>query len=427
MHDIDERLSRLADASFFLTEEHTDLMRHLRKHEPVRWAQPWPDRGCWVVSRHADLKAVYEQPVIFSNEAAGNIIPADPDFYKADRDAQGFGAMVSNTDPPRHGELRRVFARFFSGPQIAKLEGQCQQITDEIIDELQGRTEFDFVMDAATHVPARVICKLLGVPEADWPLMTDYVNSFACFSDPQYQLGATPGETFRMAMDWTFDYIAKLVAERRKAPRDDLCSLAALAEIQGEPLSERDAAWGAWQLLAGGFETSRNVIAGGMLALIEHPDQAAMLKDNPRLIQPAIDEMLRWTLPTTANLRVATEDSEIAGQKIAKGDWVFLMIDSANRDETVFADPFRFDITRRPNPYLSFGHGIHNCIGRMLAMLEIKVMLLTMLRRTESIELTGKPEFGGSTIAKGVKHLPVRVRWKPASEQPSPALTHAAR
>jgi cholest-4-en-3-one 26-monooxygenase len=410
--NVDALTSRLADASFFHTPEFEQLMGWLRQHDPVRWAQPWPDRGVWVITRHADLKAIYEQPNLFSNEAAGNIIPADPNFHKQDRDAQGFGALISNTDPPRHGGLRRVFARFFSGPQVAKLEGQCQQIVDDIIDEIRDRDSLDFVMDAATHVPARFIFQLLGVPKEDWPRMTDLVNSFACYSDPEFQLANSPAETFRIAMDATFEYIADLVEQRRHDPRDDLCTIAAQGQVDGEPMSERDAAWGAWQLLAGGFETSRNVIAGGMLALIEHPEQAAMLRANPKLINPAIAEMMRWTLPATANLRVATDDAEIAGKKIAKGDWLFLMIDSANRDEAVFTEPYQFNIARNPNPYLTFGHGTHNCIGRMLAMLEVKVMLLTMLDRADRIDLAGPVELGGSTVAKGLKHLPVRISWK---------------
>lgn len=405
-------LARLADPAFFLTEDFRALLRHLREHDPICWAQPWDDRGCWVVTRHADLKAIYDQPLLFSNEAAGNIIPADPNFHSANREAQGFGAVIANTDPPRHAELRRVFARYFSGPQIAKLEEQCQDVTDEILSEVLDRPEVDFVMDVATHLPARLICQMLGVPRHDWPEMTRYVNSFACFSDPDYQLGASPAETFQLSMAWTFEYIAGLVAQRRQDPRDDLCSVAATAQIDGEPISDRDAAWGAWQLLAAGFETSRNVISGGLFALIQHPDQAEMLKQEPKLLQTAVDEMMRWTLPTTANLRVATADAEVAGQAIRKGDWLFLMIESANRDERVFDDPYRFDITRRLNPHLTFGHGVHNCIGRMLAMLEVKVMLRTILERSDGIELVGEPEYSGSTIAKGLKRLPVRIGWR---------------
>ncbi len=410
--DADALLPQVADPQFFLQPEFTQLMSYLRKNDPICWAEPWPDRGCWVVTRHIDIKEIYGRHEDFRNGVVGTLIPADPNAHKTNREVQGFDALLANTDQPRHGQLRRVFAKYFSGPHVARLEGRCQAITDDIIDDLQDRDEFDFVKEAATHLPAYLICELLGVPEEDWPLMTKYVNSLACYTDPEYQLGATPAETFAMAMRLSFEYVAKLVAARRTDPRDDLCSLAATAEIGGAPPSDRDASWGAWQMLAGGFETSRNVIAGGLLALIENPAQMALLKADPGLMNSAIEEMLRWTQPVTATVRTAARDTEIAGQKIAEGDWMLLVIESANRDETVFDNPHDFDITRRPNLYLSFGHGIHNCIGRMLAVLEVKVMLRTMLARTESIEIAGPIEYRSSTIAKGLKSFPIRVKWK---------------
>ena len=416
MENLDVLTARLADPAFFLEPEFTEVMAWLRHHSPVHWCQPWPERGFWAVTRHADLKAVYERPEVFSNEAAGNIIPADPNLYLGDRDAMGFRLMTANTDPPRHGELRRVYSRYFSGPKIGKLEGFCQEIVDEILDELEGRETFDFVNDVAAHLPSRLICRLLGVPKQDWPYVYRYANSFACFADPDCQLGDTPGETFMIAMRTTFDYISDLVEKRRAAPEDDLCSLAATAEINGEPMPHAEAAWNSWAVLAAGFETSRNAITGGLLALIENPDQMEALKADPKLLITAADEMIRWSMPSTANLRVALEDSEIAGQPIAKGEWVVLFQESANRDETVFADPFKFDIRRRPNPHLGFGHGIHNCLGRMLAMLEIKVMIRTMLERTDQIEVIGPLTKTASTIAKGLSRMPVRVVWK----QPEP-------
>ena len=412
MENLDALTARLADPAFFLEPEFTEVMTWLRHHSPVHWCQPWPERGFWAVTRYADIKGIYERPEIFSNEAAGNIIPADPTLYLRDRDAMGFRLMTANTDPPRHGELRRVYSRYFSGPQVAKLEGLCQAIVDEILDEVADRETFDFVNDVAAHLPARLICRLLGVPREDWPYVFKYTNSFACFADPDCQLGDTPGETFWIAMQTTFDYISALVEKRRAAPEDDLCSLAATAEINGELLPYPEAAWNSWAVLAAGFETSRNAITGGLLALIQHPDQMEALKAEPKLLAPAVDEMIRWSIPSTANLRVAMEDSEIAGQAVAKGDWVVLFQESANRDETVFADPFHFDISRRPNPHLGFGHGIHNCLGRMLAMLEVRVMIRTMLARTERIEVIGPLDRTSSTIAKGLSRMPVRVAWR---------------
>lgn len=401
---------RLADPAFFLTQDFHSLLRTLRRHAPVHWCQPWPQRGFWAVTRQVDMKTIADQPMLYSNEIAGNIIPADPEAFRHYREEQGYGAVLSNVDPPRHTALRGVYSRFFLGPRIAKHENLCQSLTDQILDELDGRDEFDFVMDVAAHLPARLICRLLGVPAEDWPYLTRYANSFASFSDPALQLGATPADTFRIAKDKTFAYVEELVDRRRGTPEDDLASMAAAAEVEGAPLGRRDAAWIAWSLLAAGFETSRNIMSGGVLALIQHPDQEKLLRADPNLLQGAVDEMVRWTTPATGLLRVATADTELGGQAIAAHDWLVMFLDSANMDEAVFSRPDRFDIRRRPNPYLSFGHGIHNCIGRMLALLEARVMIRTMIARFDSVSIAGPLEWSASSIAKGVKRLPVRVQ-----------------
>jgi cytochrome P450 len=411
MQEVDELTARLADPRFFLTPEFTRLLGWMRDNSPVHWCQPWPHRGFWAVTRYQDIRAVTDKPVLFSNEAAGNIIPADPDLHRQDRDAMGFGAMTANTDPPKHGELRRIFSQYFSAPRISQLEGGCQAIVDEIFAEVRGRDEFDFISDAAAMLPARLICQLLGVPREDWAEIGRYTNSFASFADPELQLGATPGETFKIAMDFTFDYIARLSERRRADPKDDLISMAAGSLVNGEPILARDAAWSSWSVLAAGFETSRNAISGGLHVLLQHPDQLERLKAEPKLWRSTTEEILRWTVPATALLRVAQEDTEVAGQPVAKGDWVVLFIESANRDERVFADPFRFDIERKPNLHMSFGSGIHACLGRVLATMEVRVMLRTLFERSRGIEIVGPLERIASTIAKGLKHMPVRVAW----------------
>ena len=356
------------------------------------------------------MKTISNQPQLYSNEIAGNIIPADPDAFRHHREEQGYGAVLSNVDPPRHTALRGVYSRFFSGPRIGKLEELCQSLTDQIFDELGKRDEFDFVMDVAAHLPARLICRLLGVPAEDWPYITRYANSFASFADPALQLGATPADTFRIAKDKTFAYVEELVRRRRSSPEDDLASMAATTEVDGATLGHREAAWIAWSLLAAGFETSRNIMSGGLLALIEHPDQEGMLRADPRLIQSAVDEMVRWTCPATGLLRVTTADTVLGNQPIAAGEWIVMFLDSGNRDEAVFTQPNEFDICRRPNPYVSFGQGIHNCIGRMLALLEAKVMIRTLMGRFDHVQVVGPLEWSASTIAKGVKRMPVRVQ-----------------
>jgi cholest-4-en-3-one 26-monooxygenase len=408
--DLTPLTRQLADPAFFLTQDFHSLLRALRHRSPVHWCQPWPQRGFWAVTRQSDMKTIADQPMLYSNEIAGNIIPADPEAFRHHREEQGYGTVLSNVDPPLHTALRGVYGRFFSGPRIAKHEGLCQSLTDQILDELDGRDGFDFVMDVAAHLPARLICRLLGVPAKDWPYITRYANSFASFSDPALQLGDTPADTFRIAKDKTFAYVEELVNRRRAVPEDDLASVAATAEVAGAPLGHREAAWIAWSLLAAGFETSRNIMSGGLLALIEHSDQDKMLRADPGLLQGAVDEMVRWTTPATGLLRVATADTEFGGHAIKADDWLVMFLDSANRDEAVFSDPYRFDIRRRPNLYLSFGHGIHNCIGRMLALLEARVMIRTMLARFDAVTIAGPLEWSASSIAKGLKRMPVRVQ-----------------
>lgn len=412
MTDLDVRMKRLIDPAFFLTREYHALLTYLREHEPVCWFDPWPDRGAWAVTRYADIKSVKERSEVFSNEIAGNIIPADPDAHKHNRAEQGFGVVIGFADGQRHKDLRGVFARYFSGPQVLKHERTCQAIVDDILADVARQPVFDFVMDAATHLPARLICQMLGVPEEDWPLVTKYVNAFACYNDPEYQLGSSTAETFRIAVDNSFNIIAALVQQRRSDPKDDLCSLAVKSTIAGEPLTDLEASWGCWGVLIGGFETSRNIVSGGLLALIQNPSELQKLRDDPKLIQSAVDEILRWTTPGSVTIRVAREDAMVGDKLVRAGDWLLMFLDSANRDGSVFEDPFTFDVTRRPNPYLSFGAGVHNCLGRMLAMLEARIMLTSVLERTRGMEIAGPLEFTASTVAKGIKRMPVRFTWR---------------
>ena len=411
MHNISDLSARLADPNFYLEPDFQQLMHHLRQHAPVHWSQAWPNRGFWSVTRYADIRAVAEQPILFSTEAAGIIIPSDIEFHLTDREAKGFGMMPAHTDPPKHDEVRRLFARHFAGPAVAKLERRTQEIVDGVLAAIPDGETVEFVMDAAAHIPARLICEMLGVPEEDWPEITHYTKIFASFTDPEMQLGATHAETFHLAMSFLFDYLGKLILRRVDEPRDDLLTAFAQAQYDGASFPLQEAACWAFAILAGGFETSRNILTGGLRALVNHPDQMALLRDTPGLIYQAIDEIVRWTSPIIGNLREAIADTEIAGQPIARGDWLVLWWHSGNRDDTVFDDPDRFDITVRRKPSLSFGHGTHNCIGRMVALLEARILFRTVLERARCIEITGPVEYSASLIAHGPARMPVRFHW----------------
>jgi cholest-4-en-3-one 26-monooxygenase len=402
-----EAASNLHDPRFYLSEGFRPLLDRLRRDSPVHWTQAWPDRGFWSVTRHCDCRDVLLQPILFSSQAMGDNIPADPHMYDdpAARAAAGMGFVPGFMDPPRHDAVRRPFVKPFAAAAVARMAGQTQAICDRLVDEIVDRGECEFAREIAARLPSQLVCGLLGVPCEDWDHVGQYVNSFICYTEPAYQLGATPAETIAIAARGQFDYVRALVADRRANPRDDLTTLAAFA-----PITEEECLWWCWAILIAGVETTRNVITGGLLALIEHPEEMNRLRTHPDGAREAAEELARWTTPVPAVLRVATEDTAIAGQPIGKGDWVVAWLVSANRDESVFADPLRFDLSRSPNPHLAFGYGTHLCLGRNIALLEIRQIIQTVLRRLDRIELAGPVEWTSSVMATGVKSLPIRFR-----------------
>jgi cytochrome P450 len=399
--------SGLHDPRSFLADGFHPLLARLRRDDPVSWTPAWPDRGFWSVTRHGDVREVLLQPARFSSQAMGDNIPADPHMYDdpAARAAAGLGLVPGYMDPPRHQAVRRPFIRPFAPASVARMAAETQAVCDALIDAVIDRGECDFARDVAARLPTHLVCGLLGVPREDWDHIGKYVNSFICNTEPDYQLGATPAETIAIAAQGQFDYVRRLVADRRADPRDDLTTLAALA-----PISEEECLWWCWAILIAGVETTRNVITGGLLALIEHPDEMARLRREPMGLREAAEELARWTTPVQAVMRVAKESCRIGGQAIAAGDWVVAWLASANRDETAFAAPDRLDLTRSPNPHLAFGYGPHLCLGRNLALLEIRHILGTVLHRLDRIELAGLPEWTSSVMATGVKSLPIRFR-----------------
>jgi cholest-4-en-3-one 26-monooxygenase len=407
MNDIAELAARLHDPLFFVSDSFPPLLRQLRQEHPVYWTQAWPDRGFWSVTRHRDIREVLLKPTLFSSQEMTSLIPADPHMYDdpAARAAAGIGFVPPFMDPPRHDVVRRPFVMPFAAKTVARLADESQAICDRLIDDILDRGECEFAREVAARLPMHLICGLLGVPREDWDHVGKYVNSFICNTEPDYQLGATPAETIAIATREQFDYVRTLVADRRANPRNDLTTLAAFA-----PISEEECLWWCWAILIAGVETTRNVITGGLLALIENPGEMARLRANPAGARDTAEELARWTSPVPAVMRVATEDTAIAGQPIGKGDWVVTWLASANRDDNVFADPYRLDLARRPNPHLAFGYGTHICLGRNIALLEVRQIIQTVLRRLDRIELAGPVEWTSSVMATGVKALPIRFR-----------------
>jgi cytochrome P450 len=406
---------KLADPAFYISSDFHPYLTELRHAGPVHWTQPWSDRGFWSVVRHKEVSDALLKTNVFSSQQMGDTLPPDPHMFDSAeiREASGFGMVPSYTDPPRHTLVRKQVSKPFSPQMVGKLSDDCQRICESAVDNVIDRGECDFVRDLVAKIPMHVICALMGVPREDWESLTKYVNGVVAFADPDHQLGATPAETQQIAQQSLFAYLRKLIGARREKPQDDLATLFAQAANDDGPLPETEMCWWAWAIFAAGFETSRNVMSQGVLALVQKPELTAQLRSNPGVIGDAAEEFSRWATPAHSTLRVATEDTVIGDQQVKAGDWVLLWLASANRDATVFANPFEIILTRRPNPHVAFGYGAHNCLGRRIALLEVKLLIQTVLARLDDIEQAGPLEWSTGMVM-GLKRFPIRFHRRNA-------------
>jgi cytochrome P450 len=379
----------------------------LRQEDPIHWT-----RGIvspfWSVTRYDDIIAAFSEPNLFSS-MRGLIVPSSPEMEALTPEMQGAGQMMIMTDPPLHNAMRRAFNRLFLPRPIGKYESPGHELVAEILDGVLERGECDFVVEVAARLPMAFICEIMGIPRKDWADMFKWGNMSVGQEDPEYQVeSGSPMETRQEGAANLGRYCATLALERRGGTGEDLLSVLGNATVNGQPLTELQLIHNGFLYIVGGLETTRNAISGGLLALIENPEQRERLVNNPALMPTAVEECLRWTSPLTHIARVATKDTELAGTKIREGDRVALWIPSANRDEKVFDDPYRFDIGRTPNEQIAFGKGEHFCAGAHLARLELRLMLTDMLQRIEQIALAGKVERLKSNLIAGIKHMPVR-------------------
>ncbi|HEY8518289.1 MAG TPA: cytochrome P450 [Candidatus Binatia bacterium] len=377
-----------------------EAFRLLRRKAPVFWQEMPGSRGFWAITRYDDVVAVSKDPATFSSYKGGTILRDLPE-----EDLNNTRTMMLNMDPPQHSKYRKLVSQGFTPRRTAMLEPRIRAATTAILDAVAERGECDFVRDIAAELPLIVIAELIGVPLEDREKIFELSNRLIGFDDPEFQNSENDGKAAAMEM-WM--YANQLAQERKNAPRDDLVSLLMTSEVDGEKLSEMEFDSFFLLLAVAGNETTRNLISGGMLALIEHPDERRKLIENPNLIPTAVEEMLRWVSPVSQFRRTATRDTEIRGQKIREGDKVVIYYQSANRDEDVFPDPFKFDVTRTPNNHLAFGIGEHFCLGANLARLEIRVMFEELLRRMPDIELAGPVRRLRSNFINGIKEMPVR-------------------
>jgi cytochrome P450 len=385
----------------------------LRQNEPVCWYD-WPHgRGYWAITRHDDLVAVHKDTRTFSSETGATALEdLAPDAIEARK-------SMLDTDPPRHTRLRGLVNREFTPRAVAAYENLLRELTGFILDEALPLGEFDFVEHVAAPLPIQVLCRILGVPPEDNQLLIDWGDRMIGSTDPalsDMSYEHPDSDAYRLlpfrspAAVELWRYGHGIAEQRRAQAEDDIVSKLVHAEIDGERLTPREFDVMFLLLVVAGNETTRQAIAHGMLALMEHPEELERLRNDPSLMPTAVDEIIRWATPVLHFRRTATCDVELRGKTIKEGDKVVTWYISANRDERVFDDPYRFDVGRRPNDHVSFGRGgPHFCLGAHLAKLEVKVMFEELLPRLRGIQPAGQPERIRTNFTNAFRAMPVRV------------------
>jgi cytochrome P450 len=409
-HRASEEGNALADPTAYADEQRLHAaLTYLRAHEPVAWVDNPPYRPFWAITKHADIMDIERENNLFVSGPRPLLMPADAeDLLQAQQDA-GIGLRtLIHMDDPHHRDVRKIGADWFRPKAMRALKIRVDELAKRYVDRMRDiGPECDFVTDIAVNYPLYVILSLLGLPEEDFPRMLQLTQEMFGGDDAEHQRGDTPEDMLAVLMDF-FNYFASLTASRRAQPTDDLASAIANGLINGEPMSDMDTASYYVIVASAGHDTTKDGMSGGLLALVEHPEQLTRLRDNPALMPSAVEEMIRWTTPVKEFMRTATADTEVRGVPIAKGESVYLTYVSGNRDEEVFDQPFRFDVARDPNKHLSFGYGVHFCLGAALARMEMNSLFSELLPRLDSIELAGQPEYSATTFVGGLKHLPVR-------------------
>ncbi|HUP75444.1 MAG TPA: cytochrome P450 [Acidimicrobiales bacterium] len=406
----------LTDLDLFATRMPHDWFDLLRREAPV-WRHPETahEEAFWVVSTYDRITEVHRSGLDYSHQTGpgrdgkGGISLNDVSVE------MGVGSQMVMTDPPKHTELRKLVNRGFTPRMVSRLTQTMRLRTDIIIDRVAQQGSADFVVDVACELPLMAIADIVGVPMEDRGKLFTWTNQVLGSNDPEFQTERGP-EAYEVStgMMSLFGYSRELANKRRAEPADDLWTrlIGATATMEDGTVVELSALEQDMffsLLILAGNETTRNAISGGLVAFLEHRDQWQLLGEQPELIDTAVDEILRYTSPVNYFRRTAAVDRELGGQPIRAGEKVTLWYPSGNRDESVFVDPHRFDITRSPNHHMAFGAGgPHYCLGASLAKLELKVMFEGLVKRLPDIEATGPAERLRNNLLNSIKHLPVK-------------------
>lgn len=375
------------------------LFARMRREAPVRWNPMRDEPGFWAVTRHEDIAAIGRDPETFSSYVGATrirddaVISVDIAHYQ-----------MINMDPPRHTTYRAHIDPAAAHRRVAELEPHLREVARERIEAALSKGELDLVADVAAPLPYAAMARLFGIADADLPRVIEWTERIAGFDEALIRENGTD------VLIEAAEYLIQLVAEHRARPQDDLLSDIMAFEVDGELLTDVEVIAFLIGVTVAGHDVTPAVFSGGMLALMEHPDQRQALEDDPGLVPAAVDEMVRWVSPINYYRRTATRDTEVRGVPIREGEKVVLWYASGNRDEDVFEDPDRFDIRRDPNPHQGFGGGgQHSCLGAGLARLQLRVLLEESMRLMPRLELAGAPVRVRSSFASSLAELPVRA------------------
>ncbi|MEW5811187.1 MAG: cytochrome P450 [Actinomycetota bacterium] len=376
-----------------------------REHAPVYWHEPTentPDgEGFWSVATHAETLAVLRDPDTYSSVTGGE----RPFGGTLLQDLPIAGQLLNMMDDPRHAAVRRLVSSGLTPRMIRRVEDDLRARARRLLDDVRPGEPVDFVTEIAAEIPMQMICILLGVPESERHWLFEAI-------EPSFDFGGARRATIsRLSVEEAgsrmFAYGQELIAAKKAAPSDDMLSVVVNS---GDPeLSDLESYLFFSLLFSAGAETTRNAIAGGLLAMVENPAAGAALRAEPAVLSTAIEEMVRWTSPSPSKRRTATRSAVLGGQHIDAGQKVLVWEGSANRDAAVFTDPDRFDVTRKPNPHLGFGQGVHYCLGANLARLELQVIFSELLSRFSEVRLAAPAEWTRSNRHTGLRHLMVEL------------------
>ena len=388
-----------------------DIFTFMRKEDPVSWVEPDQFRPFWAITKHEDIIEIEKQNELFINDPRTTLmdIPTEDAIKEFTGGSHLLVRSLVHMDNPDHQLYRSLTQKWFAPPNLESLKKDIRNIAKEYVNKMVDHgNECDFAKDVAIFYPLRVIMSILGVPKEDEPRMLRLTQEL--FGGRDEDMIRDESETSSESNTITdfFEYFTALTEDRRKNPTKDVSSVIANAQINNEQLGHLEAMSYYVIIATAGHDTTSSSTAGGILALIENPEQLSKLKNNPSLMTSAVEETIRWVTPVKNFFRTATQNYDLKDRKIKKDDSILLCYPSGNRDEEIFDDPFEFKVDRSPNRHLAFGHGAHLCLGKYLAKIEMEIFYEELFKKIENIELNGEPEWVKASFVSGLKSLPIR-------------------